>query len=420
MKIYAPDGFLEAAIAENALAGNAMSRRATYMYGSVLPPDPRGTVGTGLGTTTSNGAVTLIPPTDTITETGQKEVIDGLTYEFLLAPGSEAPSEMLFYMPEKKALNAAEDATQMLHNTYTLRGAKIRDPLLWSKYLNEALTMWGGEAEILYNQHQWPVWGNDGVVRHLKMQRDMYRYINDETLRLVNHGYTMTEIAEMFQLPEAIEKSFSNRGYYGTYNHNVKGTYVYYLGWFDGNAATLNELTPVESSKRYVEMMGGADAVLEKAKAYYDEGDYRWVAQVVNHVVFADPANQAARNLQADALEQLGYQAESGVWRNFYLSGAQELRKGVADLPAPTTVTPDVVEAMDLDLYFDYVAMRVNHPKVDGKHMVLNFVFPDTSEKYMLELGNGVLNHTAGVQAADADSTITLARRHLTRSPSGR
>ena len=242
VKIYAPDGFLDAAIAENVSAGNAMSRRATYMYGSVLPPDPLGTIGTGLGTTTSNGTVTLIPPTNLITETGQKEVIDGLTYEFLLAPGSEAPSEMLFYMPDKKVLNAAEDATMMLHNTYTLRGARIRDPLAWSKYLNQALTMWG-EAEILYNQHQWPVWGNEGVVRHLKMQRDMYRYINDETLRLANHGYTKTEIAEMFQLPTAIEQSFSNRGYYGTYNHNVKATYVYYLGWFDANPATLNELT---------------------------------------------------------------------------------------------------------------------------------------------------------------------------------
>ena len=246
VKIYAPDGFLDAAIAENVSAGNAMSRRATYMYGSVLPPDPQGPSAPVSGGT-SNGTVTLIPPTNLITETGQKEVIDGLAYEFLLAPGSEAPSEMLFYMPDKKVINAAEDATMMLHNTYTLRGARIRDPLAWSKYLNQALTMWG-EAEILYNQHQWPVWGNEGVVRHLKMQRDMYRYINDETLRLANHGYTMTEIAEMFQLPTEIEQSFSNRGYYGTYNHNVKATYVYYLGWFDANPATLNELTPVESA----------------------------------------------------------------------------------------------------------------------------------------------------------------------------
>jgi len=412
VKIYAPDGFMADAIAENVLAGNAMSRRASYMYGNLLPPSPQGQVGAGLGTTTSAGTFTLIPPTDLITETGQTETIDGRTYEFLMAPGSEAPSEMLFYMPEKKALNSAEDATQMLHNTYTLRGARTRDPLLWSKYLNETIARWG-DAEVLYNQHQWPVWGNAEVIEHLKLQRDMYRYIHDETLRLANHGYSRDEIAEMFRLPTALEQNFANHGYYGTYNHNVKGTYTLYLGWFDGNPASLHELPPTEAGARYVEMMGGADAVLEKAKGYFDKGDYRFVAEVVNHLVFADPGNQAAKNLQADALEQLGYQAESGPWRNFYLSGAQELRGGVAELPTPSTATPDTLKAMSLDLLFDYMGVRLNGPKTDGKSMVLNVDFPDVGEKFVLELGNGVLNHTAGIQAENADSTITMDRSTL-------
>ncbi len=412
-KIFAPIHFLDHAVAENVMAGTAMSRRASYMYGNLLPPNEKGQVGAGLGTTTSAGTITLIPPTDIIDHTGQTEVIDGLHYEFLYAPGTEAPTEMLFYIRERKALNGAEDATHTLHNTYSLRGAKIREPLPWSKFLNQALDMWGDRIEVLYNMHHWPVFGNENVVKHMKMQRDMYRYINDETLRLANHGYTMVEIAEMFQMPKAIDTHFSNRGYYGSVNHNVKATYVLYLGWFIGNPATLNVLPPVEASKRYVEMMGGVKEVLKKARKYYDEGEYRWVAQVVNHAVFADPDNQEAKNLQADALEQLGYIAESGPWRNFYLTGAKELREGVAKLPTPNTASPDTIRAMSLDLFFDYLGMKLNGPKADGKHIVLNFDFTDVNEKIMLEMSNGVLNHTANTQAKDADASITLKRETL-------
>lgn len=243
----------------------------------------------------------------------------------------------------------------------------------------------------------------------------MYRYINDETLRLANKGLTMTEIAEQVKLPKGIADRFSNRGYYGSLNHNVKATYVLYLGWFIGNPATLWELPPEEEAKRYVDMMGGADAVLKKAKEYYDKGDFRWVAEVVNHVVFADPNNQAAKNLQADALEQLGYQAESGPWRNFYLTGAQELRNGVQKLPTPDTASPDTVKAMDLDLFFDYLAMRLKGPEVADKHITLNFDFTDLKQKYTLEMVNGVLNHTEGAQAKDADATITLTRDTLNK-----
>jgi alkyl sulfatase BDS1-like metallo-beta-lactamase superfamily hydrolase len=412
-KIFAPINFLDHAVAENVMAGTAMSRRASYMYGNLLPPDAKGQVGAGLGTTTSAGTVTLIPPTDIISKTGEKRVIDGLTYEFLWAPGSEAPTEMLFYLPKFKAINGAEDATHTLHNTYSLRGAKIREPLPWSKFINQAKTMWGEEAEVLFGMHHWPIWGNDKINHHIGMQRDMYRYINDETLRLANHGYTMVEIAEMFQMPKAIDTHFSNRGYYGSVNHNVKATYVLYLGWFIGNPATLNVLPPVESSRRYVDMMGGVDAVVKKAQEYYDKGEYRWVAQVVNHAVFAEPDNKAAKGLQADALEQLGYQAESGPWRNFYLTGAKELRDGVMQLPAPNTASPDTIRAMSLELFFDYLGMRLNGPKADGKHIVLNFDFTDVKKKGVVEMVNGVLNHTPDIQSKVADATITMSRDTL-------
>jgi len=413
VKIYAPEGFLDHAVAENVMAGNAMSRRASYMYGNLLPQDPKGQVGAGLGVTTSFGTVTLIPPTDIVKNNGEKHNIAGLDVEFWMAPNSEAPSEMFFYIPSMKALCTAEDATHTLHNTYSLRGAKIRDPLGWSKYLNDAIDQWGSVVEVLYAPHHWPVWGNAEVVEHLKKQRDLYRYINDQPLRLANHGYKMVEIAEMIELPESLATVWSNRGYYGSVNHDTKSTYVNYLGWFDGNPATLHVLPPVESSKRYVEFMGGSEAVLSKAREYYNKGEYRWVAEVVNHVVFADPNNQPAKNLQADALEQLGYQAESGPWRNFYLSGAKELREGVKKLGTPDTASPDTIRAMDLDLLFDYVGMRLNGPKADGKTIILNFNFTDTNEQYVLGLENSAIHHSKNKQADDADATVTLKRETL-------
>ena len=329
VKIYAPSGFMEAAVAENIMAGNVMSRRASYMYGNLLKPDATGQVGAGLGTTTSAGTVTLIAPTNIIEKDGQKETIDGLTYDFMLAPGSEAPSEMLWYIEEKKLIESAEDVTHTLHNTYSLRGAKIREPLPWSKYINAAIVRWGDKAEIIMAQHHWPTWGNENVVNLLKSQRDLYRYINDQTLRMANEGLTRDEIAAKFKLPDSLANTWANRGYYGSVSHDVKATYVLYLGWFDGNPATLDELPPEEAAKKFVDYMGGADAILKKAKEDYNQGNYRWVAQVVSKIVFADPGNLEARNLEADALEQLGYQAESGPWRNFYLTGAQELRNGV-------------------------------------------------------------------------------------------
>jgi alkyl sulfatase BDS1-like metallo-beta-lactamase superfamily hydrolase len=413
VKIIAPEGFLEAAVAENVLAGTAMSRRATYMYGNLLPPSPVGQVGAGLGTTTSTGTITLIPPTDTITKTGQKMNIDGLEFEFLLAPDTEAPSEMHWYIEQFKAVTAAENCCHTLHNTYSLRGAKIRDPLAWSKYLNETLEMWGDKAEVMYGMHHWPVWGNDRIEQMIGMARDGYRYINDQTLRMANHGYTQNEIAEMLTFPKELEQHWAMRGYYGSLYHNVKATYVKYLGWFDGNPSHLHVLPPVDAAKKYVAFMGGENAVLKKAKEAYDQGEYRWVAEVMNHVVFANPDNQAARELTADALEQMGYQAESGPWRNFYLTGAKELREGVKKLPAPNTASPDTVRAMSYDLFFDYLGMRLNGPKAAGKNITLNLVFPDTKDKYVLALENGALSHTPNEQSKEADATVTIPRAVL-------
>ena len=410
VKIVAPIGFLEAAVAENVMAGNVMSRRATYMYGNLLPPDPKGQVGAGLGMTTSSGTVTLIPPTDFITKTGQRMNIAGLDFEFMLAPDSEAPAEMHWYIEQFKAVTAAENCCHTLHNTYTLRGAKIRDPLAWSKYLNQTIKLWGSRAEVMYGMHHWPVWGRDRVLEMLEKGRDGYRYINDQTLRLANHGYTPVEIAEMLEFPTELAQHWALRGYYGTLNHNVKATYVEYLGWFDGNPATLHVLPPEEGSKKYVAYMGGAEEVLRKAREAFDNGEYRWVAEVVNHVVFADPHNQAARVLQADAFEQLGYQAESGPWRNFYLTGAKELREGVKQLPLPSSASPDTVNALSLDMLFDYLGIRLNGPRAAGKTITLNLQFPDTLETCVLALANSALNHTSGEQGPDADATLTLTR----------
>ena len=412
--IYAPSGFLEATSKENVYAGNVMGRRANYMYGTLIPPGPRQGVGSGLGMTISNGTKSLLAPTEIIDENTISSTIDGLTFEWLMAPNSEAPTEMLWYNPELKAMNGAEDATHTLHNTYSLRGAKVRDPLAWSKYLNQAIELWGDDVEVLYNMHHWPVWGNDTVVNHLVLQRDLYRFINDQTLNLANQGYVPVEIAAMIQLPAVQQQTWSSRGYYGTLSHDVKATYDLYLGWFDGNPAHLDELPPVEASTKYVELMGGADAVLAAAQEAYDNGEYRWVAQLVNHVVFADPDNTDAKLLQAAALEQLGYQAESGPWRNFYLSGAEELRNGVDDSAgAGFRGGLEVLRVVQLDELLDFMGIHLDASRAEGKSIVLNWVFNDRptdgdQNLAVTTLGNSVINHVIGKQSPDAVATITV------------
>jgi alkyl sulfatase BDS1-like metallo-beta-lactamase superfamily hydrolase len=415
VKIIAPQHFMEFAISENVIAGNVMSRRASYMYGNLLPKAPTGQVGAGLGQTTSADVPTLIAPTDSITHTGQRMVIDGLEIEFQLTPGTEAPAEMNFLFPQHRVLCMAENASRNMHNLYTLRGAIVRNPKVWAHYIDEAIEWFNGRYDLIFSSHHWPTWGAEAGVEYLKKQRDMYKYIHDETMRLANQGYTLLEIPEIVesQLPADLFNAWYNRGYYGTVSHNVKAVYQHYLGFFDGNPATLHPLPPQAAGQKYVEFMGGAENLLAKAWESFDKGEYRWVAQVVNHLVFADPDNAAARDLQADTLEQLGYQAESGPWRNFYLSAAKELRDGVIDLGAPKTASPDVIKAMTLEMFFDLLAVRLIGPNAAGKTLVFNANFTDTGEQYLLVVENCVLNYAKGKQSAEADATLTMTRAAL-------
>jgi alkyl sulfatase BDS1-like metallo-beta-lactamase superfamily hydrolase len=413
VRVIAPQHFLTYAISENINAGNVMSRRASYMYGNLVPKDAIGQVGVGLGQTTSTGTITLIDPTDSITETGQTMTLDGLEIEFQLTPDTEAPAEMNFILPRYRALCMAENTTHNMHNLYTPRGTQVRDSKGWARYINDAIVQFAGRYEVIFASHHWPIWGEEAGEDFLKKQRDMYQYLHDETVRLANRGYTILEIPEIIELPTELFGEWYNRGYYGTVSHNVKAIYQRYLGFFDGNPANLHPLTPTEAGRRYVEFMGGAEALLAKARQSFEAGEYRWVAQVVNHLVFADPENQDARALQADALEQLGYQAESGVWRNFYLSAAKELRDGVLDLPTPKTVSPDTVRATPLDMLFDLLAIRLIGPKAAGRVITLNARFSDIDEQYLLVVENGVLHHTKGRQSAGADATLITTRAAL-------
>ena len=343
--------------------------------------------------------------------------IAGLDFEFMMAPDSEAPAEMHWFIEQFKAVTAAENCCHTLHNTYSIRGTKIRDPLAWSKYLEQTIELWGERVDVLFGMHHWPAWGRERVLELLGMARDGYRFINDETLRLANHGFTPSEIAEQVEFQGELGRHWAMRGYYGSLNHNVKATYVNYLGWFDGNPATLHTLPPEDGAKRYVEFMGGAEATLEKARGAFELGDYRWVAEVVNHVVFAEPDNRAARELQADALEQLGYQSESGPWRNFYLTAARELRAGVRVLPTPNAASPDLVRAMSVTLFFDYLAVRLNGARAGDRRLSIVCVFPDLEETWTLLLRHGALSHRRG-PVADADATIThQSRRPRRRHP---
>jgi alkyl sulfatase BDS1-like metallo-beta-lactamase superfamily hydrolase len=411
--ILAPAGFLEAAVSENVTAGHAMSRRADYMYAPLLPRGERGQLDSGLGKTRSTGLITIAAPNDVITQTGDTRTIAGVEMVFQLAPDSEAPAEMTIYFPQYRVFNAAELACDTLHNLYTLRGAKVRDAGKWASYINEAIALYGDRTDVVIAQHNWPTWGQEPVVAFLKAQRDMYKYIHDQTLRLMNQGYTPTEIAEMLEPPAELAQQWFLRGYYGTVSHNVKAVYQQYLGWYDANPANLNPLPPVDAARRSVEYMGGADAVIERARADFEQGDYRWVAEVMNQVVFADPGNAAARHRQADALEQLGYQAEAATWRNVYLMGAYELRNGVlSEESAESTIQT----AMSVPMIFDYLAVRLDAAKAEGRRLVLNWNFTDPDEQYVLNLEHSALTYLPcppGVQPADADATVSLSRDTL-------
>lgn len=412
--IIAPHGFMDYAISENVIAGNVMSRRAGYMYGAMLPRGAAGQVTAGLGLNISLGHVGIIAPTDIITKTGEERTIDGVRIVFQFTPGTEAPAEMNFYFPEFKALCMAENLSRNLHNLLTLRGAPVRDPLAWSMYLNEALDRFGNKTDVVFTSHQWPKWGNLEVRSFIKKQRDLYKYLHDQSLRLMNQGYTMVEVAEMVELPDSLGREWFNRSYYGSVNHNVKAIYQKYLGWFTGVPAQLHPLPPVEGGKKYVEFMGGAEALMAKAQKSFAAGEYRWVAEVVNHLVFAEPDNKAARELLADAYEQLGYQSENAPWRNFYLTGAQELRRGIIKFSG-SSASPDTIRAMPLELFFDFLAVHVDGPKAAGKLITLNFVFTDTKQQYVISVENSVMHHFDGKLNKNADATVRLTRTALDR-----
>lgn len=418
VKIYAPENFLEHAVSENVYAGTAMGRRAQFMYGPLLPQDDKGQVDTGLGKNQSKGSVSLYPPTIDITQTGQEENIAGVQVRFHLTPGSEAPAEMDFYFPEFKAFCAAENATHNMHNIQTLRGANVRDALMWSKYLGESVELFGGEAEVMFASHHWPIWEQENIAAFLGRQRDMYRYLNDQTLRMLNKGYTGIEIAEVFEMPEALAKDWSCRGYYGSVSHNTKAVYDKYLGWFDGNPSNLHRLTPRDAAPRYVELMGGVEAVLKAARSAGEAGEYRWAAELIGHVVFADQTNQEAKDLQANMLEQMGYEAENATWRNFFLMGAQELRDGVE--PPPTNATsPTIIAAMTTGMLFDALAAKIIGPRVGDRDIVMNWIFVDPVDPYLVWVQDGVLNYVQGKLETSANVNIMLSRDTLNRLLSG-
>jgi alkyl sulfatase BDS1-like metallo-beta-lactamase superfamily hydrolase len=409
LPIIAPEGFLRAAISENVLAGNVMNRRATYMYGALLPRDAKGHVDCGLGKAVSLGQVSLVAPNLSIRQTGETHVIDGVEIRFQVTPDTEAPAEMNFYFPGHGALCMAENCTCQLHNLYTPRGAQVRDARAWSHYIDEASRLYGRDAKVLFASHHWPRWGSAEAQRFLAVQRDLYRFIHDQTLRLANHGLGPVEIAERLALPPTLAAEWHTRGYYGTLNHNAKAVYQRYLGWFDGNPVNLHKLPPVEAGRRYVEVAGGADQLLAAAHKAFEAGDYRWVAELVSHLVFADPANASARALLADALEQMGYQAESGPWRDFYLTGAMEAREPRPEPVAPRQGANAQLFSLGGEDLLESLSVRLDGERAGAIELAFTLQFSDTGEIFEITVGNGVLHHRATTAKAD----VALSRQSL-------
>ncbi|WP_394133883.1 alkyl/aryl-sulfatase [Vibrio parahaemolyticus] len=410
--IVASQGFTEHAVSENVIAGNAMGRRAVYMYGALLPRNEKGGVNGGLGQTTSTGVATMIKPTDIIEKTGEERTIDGVKMVFQYTPGTEAPTEMNIWFPDKKALWMAENTTNTMHNILTLRGAQVRDALKWSSYLQETIDMWGDDVQVKFQSHHWPMWGQEDIVKYFKKQRDMYKYTHDQTVRLMNQGYIGSEISEMIEFPDEIGKTWSSRGYYGTLRHNSRAVYQRYMGWYNGNPSDLNNLPPTDAAVKYVEYMGGEQEAIKKAQADFDKGNYRWVAEVLKHVVFANPESEKGKALLADAYEQMGYQAESGPWRSVYLQGAYELRNGTPSAGGTNVASPDIIKNMPPEMLFDYLAVRILPEKAAGKAFVMNLNFTDLDEKYSLYVENSVLNHTTKI-AEKPDVSLVLTKATL-------
>jgi alkyl sulfatase BDS1-like metallo-beta-lactamase superfamily hydrolase len=410
--ILAPAGFLHHAVSENVFAGTAMARRAGYMYGARLERGPEGQLGSGLGQTTSLGTISLLPPNLDVVESGQEEIVDGVRMRFQLTPEAEAPAAMNVHFPDARVLCVADNAVCSMHNVLTLRGALVRDARLWANHLDRTIELHGAETEVLCAGHNWPRWGRTEIVDFLEQQRDLYAYLHDQTVRLLNKGLTGPEIAEAIELPPSLAAEWHCRELYGSVSHNAKAIYQRYMGWFDGNPASLWEHPPVEQARRYVEFMGGAEAALAKARASFEAGDYRWVAEVVNRVVFAEPGNRAARELQAEALERLGFGAENATWRNFFLMGARELRDGVSGTPTGTA-PPDVVARLTVSQLLDAMAIRLDGPRAADLCLRIDWTVTDPGEEHRIEVRNGVMRHRPGRHDPPADAGLVVAREAL-------
>ena len=411
--VITPAGFTEHAVKENVYAGKGMGRRSNYQYGVLLTPGVTGKLAQGIGMGQSTGTVSFLTPSYEIRETGERLTIDGVELEFQLTPGTEAPAEMNTWLPQHKALWMAENCTGTLHNLYTLRGAEVRDGAAWAGYITEAITRYGKEAEVTFQSHNWPHWGNEVVNDYMVNTAAVYKYINDQTLTYINQGYTSDEISNMIELPEALNKIWYTRQYYGTVAHNAKAVYQKFMGWYDGNPVHLNPLAPSDSAKKWVEYLGDTDKVLQMAKADFDKGEYQWVAEITNTIVFADPTNTEARLLCADALEQLGYQAESGPWRNEYLTAAQELRFGNANFTAAAKNTGSMVKALSAPMLFDYMAIMMDKQALADYDFVMNVTLPDVGEQHMLRVKNGVVLVYENALSDAADVSINCPKDAL-------
>jgi alkyl sulfatase BDS1-like metallo-beta-lactamase superfamily hydrolase len=413
VEIIASRNFMEYAVSENVYAGNAMSRRLFYQYGVLLPASPYGHAGQGLGQNVAAGNLGLIPPTRIVEDAIEEFEVDGIKMIFQNTPGTEAPSEMNTYIPGMKALWMAENVVSSVHNIYTLRGAQVRDSLRWSKYINEALYEYGQEAEVMFASHHWPRWGNDRVQEVLRDQRDIYAHMNNEVLHHVNQGVTINEIHNVYHSPASLEKGWTTGFYHGSRENNARGIVNYYLGHWDANPATLIPLSPRDSAPLYVEMMGGAKKIMKKGKKLYDQGKYLEASEILDKLAFAEPQNQAGKDLLADVYEQLGYQQENPGLRNAFLAGAYELRSGIPGGASPKTGGPDMIRAMSTELFLDFIAIRMDSREAEGKEFKINLVTPDNGEKYLIELSNETLTNIEGYQADDADLSITIDRADL-------
>jgi alkyl sulfatase BDS1-like metallo-beta-lactamase superfamily hydrolase len=418
LPVVAPAGFMAEATSENLLAGPAMGRRSLYMYGDRLPRSAAGLVDNGLGKGVAYGSFGILPPTLVIETQNQEVLLDGVRFVFHNMPGAEAPAELTFYLPEHGAFCGAELLSHTLHNLYTLRGAKVRDALRWADYLDQLLAL-AGEADVLFNQHHWPVWGRQRIAAFITLQRDAYRYLHDQTVRMMNAGLTAPEIAESLQLPPGIDRFLSTRGYYGTVKHNARAVYQFYMGWYDAHPANLDPLPPVAAARRYVELLGGSDAIVAAARTAYEDGDYRWAAELLKHAVYADPGEDAARELLARAFEQLGYQAEAASWRNVYLTGALELRRGPPEQGVPRESFLELMQYTPIERFLEAMAASVDGARASELGLRINLVFSDLGASYVLWLENGVLHHRRGAPDPAADATLTLSKAFFLRMMTG-